>query len=158
MRSLFPDCLNTAKTFLLAAAASLGGSVLAAFGGADVWLSALACTMGADYLTGLLLALVWKRSPKTENGAASSQAGLKGLFKKGAMFLTVLVAHQLDLAFSLNYLRGAVIMAFLANELLSLAENLGLMGIPWPSVMQNAIELLTAKEESQPHGDRFHRH
>ncbi len=87
MRSLFPDCLNTAKTFLLAAAASLGGSVLAAFGGADVWLSALACTMGADYLTGLLLALVWKRSPKTENGAASSQAGLKGLFKKGAMFL-----------------------------------------------------------------------
>ncbi len=158
MRPFFPEYLSSAKTFLLAVFASAGGAVLSAFGGADVWLSALACTMGADYLTGMLLALVWKRSPKTENGAASSQAGLKGLFKKSAMLLTVLVAHQLDLAFGLNYLRGAVIMAFLANELLSLAENLGLMGIPWPSVMQNAIELLTAKEDTGHHADRFKRH
>jgi hypothetical protein len=80
MRSLFPDCLNTAKTFLLAAAASLGGSVLAAFGGADVWLSALACTMGADYLTGLLLALVWKRSPKNRKWCCQLPGRPKGPF------------------------------------------------------------------------------
>lgn len=158
MRPFLPDWIYSVKTVLLAVAASAGGAVSAAFGGTDVWLSALACTMGADYLTGMLLALVWKRSPKTENGAASSQAGLKGLLKKGAMLLTVLVAHHLDLAFGLDYLRGAAIMVFLANELLSLAENLGLMGIPWPSVMQNAIELLTVKEDTRHDADHFKRH
>ena len=150
--------VNHAKTILLTIIGSCGGFFAAALGGADVWLTAFVCAMGADYITGLLLALVWKRSPKTETGAACSQAGFKGLLKKGAMLLTVLVAHQLDLAFGLEYLRGAVIMAFLANELLSLAENLGLMGIPWPSVMQNAIELLTTKEDTGYHADRFKRH
>lgn len=38
-----------------------------------------------------------------------------------------------------------VIIGFIANELISIVENAGLMGIPLPSVITKAIDVLTKK-------------
>lgn len=51
----------------------------------------------------------------------------------------VLVAYRLDLAIGVDYIRDAVIIGFIANELISIVENAGLMGIPLPAVIANAI-------------------
>ena len=42
-----------------------------------------------------------------------------------------------------------MIIAFMANELISLAENAGLMGIPLPAVITKAIDILQKKSESE---------
>ena len=101
--------------------------------------------MAADYITGLLVAGVFKKSPKTETGALESKAGWKGLIKKGVTLLVVLIACRLDVEFGTTYIRDAVVIAFLVNEIVSLVENAGLMGIPIPKPILNAIDMLKKK-------------
>ena len=60
-------------------------------------LTALLIVMGADYLTGLIVAGVFHRSGKSADGSLESRAGFKGLCRKGAMLLVVLLAARLDL-------------------------------------------------------------
>jgi phage-related holin len=48
-----------------------------------------------------------------------------------------------------NYIRDAVIIGFIANELISIVENAGLMGVPMPSVITKAIDVLTKKAERE---------
>lgn len=140
---------NGAKMGLLAVVGVTGGVIASALGGWDILLRALVCLMVLDYMTGLLVALVWKRSPKTETGAASSKAALKGFLKKAFMLVAVFFAVQMDLVLSMDYLRNTVVLALLANEALSLVENLGIAGVPWPDAVRNAIELLTAKGDAK---------
>lgn len=90
---------------------------------------------------------VFHTSPKTENGALESKAGFKGLVRKGMILLVVLVASRLDVLLGLNYIRNAACIAFMVNELISFVENLGLMGVPFPETVKNAIELLQKKGE-----------
>lgn len=54
----------------------------------------------------------------------------------------VLVAYRLDLVIGTSYIRDAVIIAFIANETISLVENAGLMGLPLPEVISKAIDIL----------------
>ena len=63
--------------------------------------------------------------------------------------LIVLVAYRLDIVIGSAYIRDAVIIAFLANETISIIENAGLMGIPIPPVIMRAIEVLKDKMESE---------
>ena len=78
-----------------------------------------------------------------------SRAGWKGLCRKGMILLIVLIAYRLDLAIGVNYIRDAVIIGFIANELISIVENAGLMGVPMPSVITKAIDVLTKKAERE---------
>ena len=48
-----------------------------------------------------------------------------------------------------NFIRDAVVIAFVANETISIIENAGLMGIPIPAVVTKAIEVLKKKAESE---------
>lgn len=96
--------------------------------------------MGVDYVTGLIVAGVFHASPKTENGALESRAGWKGLCRKGMTLLVVLVAFRLDMVMGSNFIRDAAIIAFIANETISIIENAGLMGVPIPAVVVKAIE------------------
>ena len=61
--------------------------------------------------------------------------------------LYVLIAYRLDILIGKHYIRDAVIIAFTINELISLTENAGLMGIPMPQVIKNAIDILQKKGE-----------
>lgn len=105
--------------------------------------------MCIDYITGLLLAGIFKKSCKSETGGLSSDIGLKGLCKKGLVLLMVIVANLLDLALETNYIRNVVIIGFMTNEVISIIENVGLMGVPIPKVINNAIDILKGKGEQQ---------
>ena len=59
--------------------------------------------------------------------------------------LFVLISYRLDLALNVNYIRNAVIIGFMANELISIVENAGLMGLPLPAVIIKAVDVLTKK-------------
>lgn len=63
--------------------------------------------------------------------------------------LIVLVAHRLDITLGTEYIRPAVIIAFCANELISIIENLGIMGVPLPAVLTGAMELLQNKTDTK---------
>ena len=130
------------KNSVLLAAAAVAAGVGQLLGGWDEAIRVLVALMAADYLTGMLLALVWKRSPKSESGALDSRAGFKGLIKKGMMLLLVWLGVLLDGALGTTYIRLAVILFFVGNEGLSLLENLGLMGVPFPGFLKNALEAL----------------
>ncbi|MGN0735214.1 MAG: holin family protein [Anaerovoracaceae bacterium] len=123
----------------------VGGFIASLFGGWDAALITLIMFMAIDYFSGLVVAGVFHNSKKTETGTLESRAGWKGLCRKCMTLLFVLIAYRLDLAIGVNYIRDAVIIGFMANELISIVENAGLMGIPLPGAIQNAIDILTKK-------------
>jgi toxin secretion/phage lysis holin len=123
----------------------IGSAVAAVFGGWDAGLSTLIMFMVFDYGSGLVVAGVFKKSTKTENGALESKAGWRGLCKKFMTLVFVLIAYRLDIMAGTNYIRDAVIIAFITNELISIVENAGLMGVPIPDVITNAIDVLQKK-------------
>ena len=61
----------------------------------------------------------------------------------------VLVACRLDMVMGSNFIRDAVVIAFIANETISIIENAGLMGIPIPSAIMRAIEILKNKADNE---------
>lgn len=131
-------------------AVGLAGSVIAnLFGGWDDALTTLLIFMVIDYVSGLIVAGIFKKSPKTDTGALESKAGWKGLCRKGMTLLFVLIAYRLDLTIGTSYIRDAVIIAFIANETISLVENAGLMGVPLPAVISKAVDILQKKAEQQ---------
>ena len=69
--------------------------------------------------------------------------------RKVMTLIFVLVAYRLDLVIGTNYIRDAVIIAFIANETISLVENAGLMGLPLPAVVTKAIDILQKKAERE---------
>ena len=125
----------------------IGGFIANAFGGWSAALTTLLIFMGVDYLSGLILAGVFHASPKSEDGTLESYAGWKGLVRKGMTLLIVLIGARLDLLIGVNYIRDAMVIAFCVNELLSIIENMGLMGVPMPEILTNAIERLKSKSE-----------
>jgi toxin secretion/phage lysis holin len=127
----------------------IGGGIAALFGGFDAALLTLILFMGIDYITGLIVAGVFHTSEKTENGMLESRAGWKGLCRKGVTLLIVLIACRLDLMMGSNFIRDAVVIAFVANETISIIENAGLMGVPIPAAIVRAIEVLKNKADSQ---------
>lgn len=127
----------------------VGGVIASLFGGWDGALVTLILFMAIDYVSGLVVAGVFHNSKKTDTGALESKAGWKGLCRKGMTLLFVLIGYRLDLAIGVHYIRDAVIIGFIANELISIVENAGLMGLPLPDVITKAIDVLTKKAESE---------
>lgn len=135
------------KNGLCTVIGTVGGFVASLFGGWDTALATLLIFMAVDYVTGLIVAGVFHKSQKTENGALESRAGWKGLCRKGTSLLVVLVAYRLDLVIGSNFVKDATIIAFIANETISIIENAGLMGAPIPDVIVKAIDVLKQKGE-----------
>ena len=125
----------------------VGSAIASLFGGWDASLVTLIIFMAIDYVTGLLVAGVFHKSQKTENGSLESRAGWKGLCRKCITLLMVLVATRLDIVTGTSFIRDAVVIAFIANETISLVENAGLMGVPIPEVITSAIEVLKKRGE-----------
>lgn len=125
----------------------IGSLVTSMFGGWSEAMTTLFIFMVIDYITGLIVAGVFHKSPKSENGALESKAGWKGLCRKGMILLFVLVGHRLDLVIGASYIKDAVCIAFIVNELISLIENAALMGVPIPQIITKAIDLLQKAEE-----------
>lgn len=122
----------------------VGGFIATLLGGWDSALSTLIIFMGIDFVTGVVTA-VMGRSKHSESGALNSKAGWIGLAKKFCILLMVVVGVRIDILLGTTYIRDAVCISFCLNELLSIIENATLMGIPFPPVVKNAIDVLQAK-------------
>lgn len=134
--------------FTLYGAMGVIGSVLAQFlGGFDAAVITLLCFMAVDYITGLIVAGVFKKSGKSKSGALSSAAGWRGICKKAVVLLIVGATAQFESYSGTHFLRDAVVIAYLANEGISIIENCGLMGVPIPGKLKAAIAALQDKEE-----------
>lgn len=138
------------KATVLGILGLIGAAIVGALGGWDTPLQTLIVFMAIDYFSGLIVAAVFKASPKSQNGALESRAGLKGLFRKLAMLCGVLMAYYLDQVSGAEIVRDAACIAFICNEGISIIENFGLMGVPIPKVIINAIDALQ--------GDKDHAH
>lgn len=131
----------------------VGGAFATLFGGWDASLTTLIIFMGIDYFTGIVVAGVFHKSKKTENGTLESRAGWKGLCRKGGTLLVVLVACRLDMILGSTFVRDAAVIAFIANETISIIENVGLMGVPIPNVITRSIQVLKSKAEESENED-----
>lgn len=127
----------------------IGSWIASLFGGWDSGLATFLIFMAVDYASGFIVAAIFHRSNKSDTGALESHAGWKGLCRKGMALLFVLIAYRLDLVIGTNYIRDTVIIAFIANELISIVENAGLMGLPLPKVITKAIDVLQKKAEKE---------
>ncbi|MBJ8025657.1 phage holin family protein [Bacillus cereus] len=126
------------KTFVFA----FGGFCGYFLGGWDMILQIIVTLAVIDYITGMIAAKVL--------GQLKSKVGFKGIAKKVVLFLLIGVAAQLDIMFGSNSaIREATIFFFVGNELLSILENAGRMGIPLPSALTNAVEILGGKQEEK---------
>lgn len=117
------------------------------FGGWSQGLATLIILMVLDYITGLMVAAIFHKSGKSGTGALSSAAGLKGIAKKVACLILVVVAYQMDKLLGVGIIRDTATIALCVNEIISLLENIGLMGVKYPTVMSKALDILQDKVE-----------
>ena len=115
----------------------------------------LLCLMAADYITGVIAAMLGK-SPKTGTGKLSSAAGYKGILHKGAMLLVLMLAAVLDwFIHDANAMFfSAVCWMYIGNEALSLMENLALCGVPVPKRLRRHLEQFATETDSPVRSDR----
>lgn len=105
--------------------------------------------MAADYLSGVATAAFFAKSDKSESGRLESKAGFKGLCRKCMILVFVAIGARLDLLLGTDLIRDAVCIGFTVNELISITENAGLMGVPIPKAIRKAIGILREREEDE---------
>lgn len=140
--------MDSAWERILKILAAVGGAVAGWFGGWSALLTALAIIMCLDYITGCMAAFAGK-STKTEGGRWLSSESFKGLLRKGAIVVMVLLATLLDRAIGTEGMifQTAVCCYYLANEGLSIIENVALLGVPVPGIIKKALEALRDKND-----------
>ena len=113
------------------------------FGGWDAALSILIIFMVLDYLTGVIYAYTVK--------SLNSEVGFKGLIKKCMILVVLIIGVMLDrmLGNGTWVFRTLVCYFYIANEGISLLENVANIGIPIPNKIRNALEQLNKDEESE---------
>ena len=122
------------------------GAVFAGFfGGWTYAFQVLLTLMLIDYVSGLVVAGVFKKSKKTKNGRLQSAYCWKGLSKKMMTIIFVGIGYQVDVLLGTSYLKDGICLAFITSELISIVENAGIMGVPIPTIIMNAIDILKEK-------------
>ena len=127
-----------------AASGVLGGIVSALIGGWDLALETLAIIMVLDYITGLIVAGVFHKSPKSQGGALDSKAAFKGLCKKALIIIIVVAFYQADKLTGKSFFRDGACWAFFVAELISVVENVGMV-YPLPKFITKALEWFQEK-------------
>ena len=131
----------TIKNIICGTGAAIGGYISYLLGGFTADLMTLILFMIIDFIMGVLVALIFHKSAKTETGTLSSSAAFKGIIKKTAELMFVVIAQRLDIYLGSAFIKDAVIIGFIINELISIIENAGLMGITSPAIVE-AIDIL----------------
>lgn len=139
--------MNIEKYINLCAISGITSAFMPIFGGYDAALAMLICMMGADMLTGIIDAAVFHTSDKSNGGALTSKAFLKGFCRKIYELVIVVVAVQLGRHLGMPFMRGFVINVLAANEALSCMENMVKAGIPFPKAIRDAIDILQNEED-----------
>lgn len=136
--------------------AALGGVMVGWWGGWTAGSKVLVILMVVDYITGCACALTG-HSAKTESGHFWSQVAVAGLLKKVFTMAVILMAALLDQVLSngggaesgMTMFRSAAEFFYIATEGLSIVENVGLMGVPVPKPVRQALEVLREKNDEE---------
>ena len=131
------------KERILTTTAAIGAGVMATLlGGWDKALEILLIFIVIDYVSGIVSAMKLK--------TLRSSVGFEGIFKKGSIFLVVILAAQLDrlTGTTIALFRSATCFFFIANEGLSILENLGEIGVKLPSFMEKTLKRLRDDNDS----------
>ncbi|MCL2698038.1 MAG: phage holin family protein [Oscillospiraceae bacterium] len=131
------------ETFLISAGAAIGFM----FGELDGLFYALIAFVALDYMSGVAVAVARK--------CLSSEIGFRGICKKIMVFMVVAVAHIIDehIIQSGAGLRTAAIFLFIANEGVSLLENAGEMGVPFPEKLLSVLQQIKPKIKNKDRED-----
>ena len=113
------------------------------FGGWDAAIGVLIVLMVLDYITGVLNGYLTK--------TLNSEVGFKGLLKKFLILVVMIIAVMLDRLMNTGdwIFRTLVCYFYIANEGISLLENISLMGVPIPDKIKDALEQLNKGTEEQ---------
>lgn len=104
-------------------------------GGYDVAIQCLIVAIIIDYISGLIKAYNTK--------TLSSSIGFRGILKKVGILLIVMLAVLVDrVTIDTGSIRTLVIYYFVANEGLSILENLAEAGLPVPKTLKNALKVI----------------
>lgn len=125
------------------------GLLSSLLGGWDMALEILLIVMILDYITGVASAFHTK--------TVSSSEGYLGILKKASIFAIVMLAAQLDrLTGNMHSLfRNCTAFFFVANDALSILENVGELDIPLPSFLKSALIKLRDKGDKGEEGISF---
>lgn len=117
-------------------------AILWLVGGIDISLTWLFVFCVIDYITGTCSAF--------RQGQWTSKVGGKGIVKKLLIFLFVVLAHGIDEVCHIDYIRQAVIIAYIINESGSILENIETLGYGKviPPILRHGLKLLKMKNES----------
>lgn len=123
--------------------AAIIGGFIALIGGWDKVMEILIIFIVLDYLTGVGLAIKYKK--------LNSEIGAKGLLKKAAIFAVIIIAAQLDRIVEnpTNLFRTAAALFYVANEGISITENIGKLGAPLPGFIIKVLEQLKSKNDEE---------
>lgn len=112
------------------------------FGGWSLPLQILVTFIIIDYLSGVVAAFVGKR--------LDSRVGVRGIARKVGFLVLVAVAHLLDVGTGMEapILQTATTWFLIANEGISITENLGEIGVPIPKSLQEALRRLRDEESA----------
>ncbi len=131
--------MSNTLTWIKGVFALVGGSITAVLGGWNLALQVLVLFVVLDYITGLVAAWYEKR--------LDSRVGFKGICKKILLFVPIAICYALDQMIGQEILRSLAIFFYIANEGLSVAENLGRCGVSVPVALMDALEQLKKKGE-----------
>ena len=137
----------TLKGILCTAVGIIGAWISEAFGGWSAAMTTLIIFMAFDYISGVIVAGVFHSSSKSDSGGLKSEVGWQGICRKCVTLMIVLIACRLDIMMNTQYIKDGVVVAFCANELISIIENVGLMGVPMPEIIVKAIDILKRDDD-----------
>lgn len=127
------------KRFSFDSICMIGSFLIYILGGIDNLLITFFGMMIIDYITGILSAIYSKK--------LNSKIGVKGIIKKFAYLCIIASTVLLDkMLNSDNTIRTVIIYFFVANEGLSIVENLGKMKIQLPKKLIDVFEQLKKEE------------
>jgi toxin secretion/phage lysis holin len=128
------------QNILNGAAAVVGALISYFFGGWTPLLGLFFFVIALDYMSGLGAAVI-------SGQGLSSSIGFKGLIKKFAIVAIVALSHQLDLVLGTSVVMYGTVYFFICNELISVTENYGRMGLPLPPAIKKVIKVLKERGE-----------
>ena len=109
-------------------------------GGFDIAIKSLLIVIVIDYLTGIASAIYNKK--------LSSKMGFKGIIKKFCYLLVVALSVVIDnLLGQSGLIRSLVIYFFVANDGLSIIENMAEMNVKLPKKLIDALEQIKKRGE-----------
>lgn len=108
-----------------------------ALGGWSLGLQALVTLVIIDYITGVTVAIVEKK--------LSSEVGARGIARKVMIFALVYIAVLVDQITKTDLVKTVTIMFYIANEGISILENAGKIGVPYPQTLKNVLAQLKNK-------------